>query len=232
MRAYLSSKVNIRTISEANSLKDSSLFRTYSANYHFFDVIDTEEKAYWLGFITADGHVSDREIRIQLATKDREHLNRFLIDIESTHPIYDYETSSLVVIKSRDLAKSLQKYGLSNKKTYCVKPHLLPKDLSKHYWRGIFDGDGHIGYHNNPQRKNYFTFHCVLCGTKDICSGFKEFLNKNGIKTDAAILPIRDTTVYKFATSGTNLVNSIHSLLYDNSSVSLDRKRGVVSRGF
>jgi len=232
MRKFLHSKEVVRTKAESNYLKDPSLFRIYTAKYNFFNVIDTEEKAYWLGFITADGHISDRELRIQLSIKDKNHLEKFLTAIESTHPIYDYETSSLVAIKSREIAKDLHRYGLTSTKTYSVKPHLLPKNLSRHYWRGIFDGDGHIAYHNNSNRKNYSGFHCILCGTKDICAGFKNFLNKNGIETNSAILPIRDTAAYKFATSGNQIVKSIHSLLYDYSNVSLDRKREVVCRGF
>lgn len=222
MRSYLHKKEVVRTKSEANySSKHPEEFRKYSANYNYFDNIDSEDKAYWLGFITADGHVSDRELRIQLAIKDRPHIEKFLHAIESTHPIYDYEDSSLVVIKSRELSGSLQKYGLSNKKTYTVKPHLLPKQLSKHYWRGIFDGDGHITDKS-----------CVLVGTKDICNGFRDFLIKNGIKTGVTVLPIKNTSCYKFSTSGKNMTKTIHAELYNNSSVSLDRKREVVCRGF
>jgi hypothetical protein len=33
----------------------SEAHRTHSANHSFFNTIDTEEKAYWLGFLAADG---------------------------------------------------------------------------------------------------------------------------------------------------------------------------------
>lgn len=36
--------------------------RKYSVNEIFFEVINTEEKAYWLGFIFADGCVLDRKL--------------------------------------------------------------------------------------------------------------------------------------------------------------------------
>ena len=38
--------------------KNGDNLKKYTANYNFFEKIDTEEKAYWLGFIAADGHVS------------------------------------------------------------------------------------------------------------------------------------------------------------------------------
>jgi DNA-binding transcriptional regulator WhiA len=195
-------------------------------NYSFFDDINTEHKAYWLGFFLADGCIpSDkRSIRIDLKREDKEHLEKFLSSLGSNHKVYDYRTSSLVAIKSRKLASALVK----NFEDIPV----LTDTLYRHFWRGVFDGDGHIAYHNNPQRKNYSTFHCELVGTKEICAGFKEFLLDNDIKTKASVLKIKNANCWKFATSGNQLVVSIHSLLYDNSSVSLDRKQGVVSRGF
>ena len=51
----------------------------YYYNKHFFDVIDTEEKAYWLGFMYADGYITSKSFRIglSLAIKDIEHLRKF-----------------------------------------------------------------------------------------------------------------------------------------------------------
>jgi len=53
-----------------------------------FDCVDTEEKAYWLGFIYADGNISDAEaikkksnksvyrLEVSLQSNDIEHLNK------------------------------------------------------------------------------------------------------------------------------------------------------------
>ena len=45
-------------------------------NRHIFDNIDNEEKAYWLGFIVADGYLNlDKHmLRIKLGNKDKQHL--------------------------------------------------------------------------------------------------------------------------------------------------------------
>ena len=52
---------------------------TTKFNENVFDVIDSEEKAYWLGFIFADGYISSRDygFEISLSIIDVEHLIKF-----------------------------------------------------------------------------------------------------------------------------------------------------------
>ena len=47
---------------------------------HIFDQIDTQEKAYWLGFILADGYLNTNKhmLRIKLGDKDKHHLEKFI----------------------------------------------------------------------------------------------------------------------------------------------------------
>ena len=44
-----------------------------------FETIDTEEKAYWLGFMYADGYIgaSRYSVGINLSLKDIDHLKKF-----------------------------------------------------------------------------------------------------------------------------------------------------------
>ena len=44
-----------------------------------FEVIDTPEKAYWLGFLYADGYVQTRGymIALTLSSKDKLHIKEF-----------------------------------------------------------------------------------------------------------------------------------------------------------
>ena len=54
-------------------------------NENIFDIIDTEEKAYWLGFIFADGYIETPKpnmkytFEICLSCKDKHHLEKFNI---------------------------------------------------------------------------------------------------------------------------------------------------------
>ena len=69
----LSRKLKARGIEIINHQNETKF------NEHIFDVIDTEEKAYWLGFIFADGYISSRDNGFELSLKgsDIEHLHKF-----------------------------------------------------------------------------------------------------------------------------------------------------------
>lgn len=57
----------------------------YQYDKYFFYNIDSSEKAYWLGFITADGYVNeDRKfLQIHLQWSDHKHLEKFLKVIQA-----------------------------------------------------------------------------------------------------------------------------------------------------
>ena len=51
--------------------------RNYPRNSNYFTNIDSSEKAYWLGFMYADGTVSSKTNTIALGLKDEEHVEKF-----------------------------------------------------------------------------------------------------------------------------------------------------------
>jgi Mor family transcriptional regulator len=124
--------------------------RRYQVDESLFERIDTPDKAYWLGFISADGHVGDYVVRIRLGIKDRAHLERFRSFMQSDHPIVDTYGQcgtpvSEIYISSRRLSKSFRCLGLSSNKTFSITPcEQVPDNLLRHYWRGAVDGDGWV----------------------------------------------------------------------------------------
>ena len=131
--------------------------KIYSYDETFFEIINTEEKAYWLGFLYADGMVRVRKtgsgIRLKLGVKDLSHIEKFKEVINSTHKITFrpqkgvggacYEFS----IYSNKLAKDLINKGCKpNKSLILTFPEFLSKELLHHFIRGYFDGDGCVSY--------------------------------------------------------------------------------------
>src|SRR5690606_11965662 len=119
--------------------------RKYNVNDDFFDLIDTEEKAYWLGFLSADGCITRGNIlKVRLAKYDENHLSKFLKSLKSDNKIYRDKNSVEIQISSQKLCDDLTRIGITRNKSLTIKPINLPTEIYRHYWRGIFDGDGSI----------------------------------------------------------------------------------------
>lgn len=122
--------------------------------YHadFFDVIDTEEKAYWLGFLYADGYVDKRGqvLEVGLAIIDIAQLKKLVAALTKTGvPIkkrtYNGYKSCRALFGNKMLVAGLKKQGCTNAKSKTIEFPTLPPQLVRHFLRGYFDGDGSIG---------------------------------------------------------------------------------------
>ena len=134
-----------------------------------FDEIDTEEKAYWLGFIFADGYVSDENhFELSLGAKDFSHLQKFgrFLNYESNVKLYGDRCR--FVINNKHFTQALKKLGCIPRKSLVLEfPKRLRKDLISHFIRGYSDGDGCL-YHIQPKKSLSLSFH--LLGTEKFLS--------------------------------------------------------------
>lgn len=140
--------IKIRTRAEQNRIINQE--KGLKVNHHYFDNIDSNEKAWLLGFLAADGNVSKNRnrIKIGLSSVDRPILEKIKIMIESERDILDYETNdgfkvSELSWSSKNHKKQLAKYGIVPNKTY-KKMELPIFDFSKQlsFILGYFDGNG------------------------------------------------------------------------------------------
>lgn len=149
----------------------------YFCDYHYFDVIDTEEKAYWLGFLTADGWISKSEktnagvTGIELQYGDIGHLKKFNKSIKGNYQIVDrWKTCPIstkdpnkknhmciIRIFSLVMYESLRDLGFSNNKSYDFGIPKIQNDLIRHYIRGYFDGDGCLCFTNKSFKISFTT---------------------------------------------------------------------------
>lgn len=134
----------------ANNINTSKIYRTYSINENVFETIDTEEKAYWLGFLYADGYVNtQRGIELTLKEDDIKHIEKFKSFLKSEQPIrYIAATKAYTLrVYSTKLSKDLTNLGCHQNKSLTLKfptESQVPKNLIHHFMRGYFDGDGTI----------------------------------------------------------------------------------------
>lgn len=211
----------------------------YRCDRAFFDDVSTELQAYWLGFIAADGYVSDRgTVAVGLAMRDREHLVRLREALASEHPIYTHRQGPgsyqpgvaypRLMIGSLQLAAGLARHGVGPRKSLTLNWPGLPAPLLRHYLRGYFDGDGtfSLGVHRGPRRSNmYFG----LMGSIPFLEGCRAYLGAELGLGVVRLVRKRPGDAYAALTyCGRGNVRRLWHLMYDGATVWLPRKREKV----
>lgn len=164
----------------------SELRRKYNIDETFFDVIDTEEKAYFLGFLYADGYNNtDRNsVTLSLKEDDKEILEKLNNLLQPNKPLQFVNTSNQrktkgfeksqnqyrLMIANKHISQKLVELGCGKAKTYSLmfpSEKQVPKHLVRHFVRGHFDGDGWVG------EKAI----CIVC-TLNFCNSLAEILKE------------------------------------------------------
>lgn len=187
-------------------------------NSSIFQTINTEEKAYWLGLMYADGYVNEKENRIELTLKDREHIEKFKLFINAQNKIYIKKAMGheyyRICLRDKKMTLDLVKKGCFQNKSLNIRfPTLkiVPEYLQKHFIRGYFDGDGCLCY-------STYGLSVQIISTK-------EFLNK---LTTVANLKrnkySRCGQAYQWQNSSQPVVNRFLNYIYKDAKIYLDRK--------
>ena len=130
--------------------------RKYVIDESFFHEINTEEKAYVLGFLCGDGTMSVEKgmVRIVAHPKDIEILYKIRDALRSTHPIQVVDNPGTFSKEGAKIARfnfgrktiiyDLIKAGFTPRKEYRAPFSHVDPTLRKHLARGLFDADGCI----------------------------------------------------------------------------------------
>ncbi len=184
----------------------------------FFDTIDCEGKAYFLGYIMADGNVSinnsQYSLKFHISIQDREIVDKFLETINSSNKatIREKSQSYYVSLTSVHMCKRLIELGVVPRKTgiECI-PKDMPKNLIHHYLRGVFDGDGITDI---SKKRSGFV------GSVDMINSILEVLNENLTVFKAG----KNKKVVYFL-GGKKFSKKLYDYLYYESTIWLKRKR-------
>lgn len=223
----------------------------YSFNEHVFDNIDTEEKAYWLGFIWCDGCVSYRlrsngteeyAFKLDLEVSDRQHIEKFKKFLNSTHPIKEYKSGNSsfkdntyvarIYICNKYFGSLLyNNYGLKPNRTDCSKLlKTIPHHLFKHFIRGCIDADGSL-YETFVNDSRHGVRHRIgihLTTNIEIVDAIQLFLYNEGLLSSINRVSKRhkerDGDCVSVTWSGEKQNKRIAEYLYENANIYLDRK--------
>ena len=202
--------------------------RTYTHDPTYFDAITDEARAYWLGFLLADGCVTNgNRLQLLLGVVDRAHVDAFREALRSTHPIVEratvggYKPGAVIVhysLRCSHLAAALARWGVTPRKSHTAVPPVLPPELARHFWRGMVDGDGYISTSGRLTTVG-------LTGNAVVCEAFRVWV-VGVCETRASVT--RNNSGRKFAVGGTTgpntTVTTLLRALYAGSTVYLPRK--------
>lgn len=203
----------------------------YKIDENYFHSIDDEHKAYWLGFIYADGYlnINSNVFGIELNCEDENHLHKFNNDISSNRPIYTYHKNSTFgsqvncrwTCSNKTLYHDLMSHGITSTKSYDGEfPIINDCKHIKHVIRGIFDGDGSITCKKGLI--GYLTGAISICNTKETLEYIEDF---SGFSWDwSQRYPDKNINNYQIACGNQENVVRFLNLIYKNANIYLDRK--------
>ena len=211
----------------------------YTCDYHYFDEIDTEEKAYWLGFLTADGWINKNDKNnagvtgIELQYGDINHLKKFNKSIGGNYQITDRWKPCTISTKDKEkkhhlccirifsltMYNSLVDKGFTKDKSYDYHIPILRKDLIRHYVRGYFDGDGCFTFTNKSFHINFVT------ASKALNNDLSQLLKSEGFSpVQSDYINDFNTYMYRLDMCRHNEKLKFLDWIYKDSNIYLDRK--------
>ena len=130
--------------------------KVYNENY--FEKIDSEDKAYFLGLIYSDGCIVNNQdeyrykITLKLHIKDKHILEDFIKSVSGEMSLWFHGQRDIceVNLSGKKIVKDLEEKGLHPNKTFTIKYPEISEELERHFLRGYFDGDG-----------------CITCGIRE-----------------------------------------------------------------
>lgn len=185
----------------------------------------TQNSAYILGFICADGHVTCQKrnrIVITLNSKDIEILNFIRNEISPDCPIIRQKDKdhSTIYISGKTIVGTLLNLGIDNHKTGLSNIYsYIPVEFYKDFIRGFFDGDGCISYRRRIRGKyssidNYFS----------ITGNDEKFLQETS-KIIGLTSVTKCRTWYVLRTSNFHHIKQLYHYMYNDANFFLKRKK-------
>jgi len=211
-------------------LKKEGLYRNYKyqVDESFFSEIDTQEKAYVLGWMYSDGNVTpEGKFRIQIQKDDEEILYKIRAILQYDGPMYDIDIpkndwskkpQTCLCVNRKSMTEDLVRHGCSPNKSLVIEyPTWIDPTLESHFLRGILDGDGSI----NIKKGKYLN---TSITTTDLFNKeLQSRLSKMGIDSQL-YYRYEHTNTCSLMVTKTSHANKFLEYLYQDSSICLARK--------
>lgn len=244
-KQYGITATTVKNILKENNVRvrgyDEYNYRRFTLDETCLDQIDSELKAYYLGFFFADGcnyhdTKTNNAFRLTLRLQDRDIklLERFAVELYKTNKpiniIYrskqneKWQDVANLEIQSKQISTKLHEYGAIAKKSLVLQfPTCIPKEYMNHFLRGYFDGDGFISdYAPKPGMRPRFS----VVGNKEFIEGFQlELIKGTNLNLNKLMNHAKTGNLRTLEYGGTNVVKTIREYLYKDATIFLERKK-------
>lgn len=221
-------------------LDESKLYKSkygkYKVNQDYFEKIDTEWKAYWLGFLYADGCVIMKNqsgkmkyaLSLALSSIDENHIKKFAHSLQSNAPVkvaltnYKDKKYARLVVNNKKICEDLAKLGCVPTKSLILSfpdSNQVPNNLLRHFIRGYFDGDGCV-HISKEKRECSISF----LGTVDFLTKLQFVLEKECGFRPVKLQKKKNNKAYALQYGYLKSVEKFYQYLYKDCNIMLDRK--------
>lgn len=208
----------------------------YNKKLDYFDQIDTEEKAYFLGLLYADGHNRNGRFSIGLHEQDKHILEKFSlrifgrINLKERKP-YVRQYGDIVINASRHyilnvysvyMSKRLNELGMVPKKSLIhgfPSADQIPDRLIHHFVRGYFDGDGCLSHRTANHAKRWIV---TILSSKEFCDKLIELASRE--LSIRVLTNKKQSAIHSISVSGNLQIKKFMDWLYSDATCFLERK--------
>jgi hypothetical protein len=202
----------------------------YSLNESYFNKIDDEQKAYFLGLLASDGCITDsNKVLISLVKDDSYLLESLKKVIDYTGPLYElkkrtqnHKDQIRLQLRSFNMYNDLNNLGVVPRKSLILKfptEEQVPKEFQRHFIRGYFDGDG-----STKIAKGCLYFRFV--GTYEFLSILQNIIIENcNINKTNFYQAIKSKNTFELTFGGDKQCIQLYDFMYNKSSIQLERKK-------
>lgn len=212
--------------------------KSYFFNEDYFEKINTPNKAYFVGFIAADGCIYNRNnnsqkwLALTINKKDIELIVALKNEIGLKKPMqHDNKNHVGIHVISDKLCDDLSKYNIIERKTWTFVPKNIPKEFRWDFMKGYFDGDGTISGNKITaiNRNNPSQYLINIVGNEKTMNYFGDFLLNENINGFSVKQDLREDK-YSHPFFGIYLNNSTSKYVFAKKYISsksffLKRKR-------
>ena len=229
----VSKRAFLKIFKDANI--NTKLKNRYTLNEHYFDVIDTPNKAYFLGLIAADGFVGELN-NFAIYSIDESILLDFKRELNYSGELGrghgNFKNSKegyYLRFSSKHLVESLNKLGITTKKslTFDFIPNIESK-YKKDFIRGYFDGDGSVtfGHRTYNNKYTYPRLSILIMGVEGLLLEIAKVLDLKSFYIQQSKTP----EIKILRVNNKEDLIKIYHVFYDDADVYLERKKDKIEK--